>query len=214
MPYFDAMQQASAYRRRKPTNYGDTGALQTEQGNQFDTAAGYADTANDAYLNAANNFDASKSINTYAQGAFSSISDALKKQIAATHGAAVGAGRFDSGFVDADTNDVYAAATKQLNDSIAQQAVAGAGLQLRNTEGLSQFGQNQQQTANDLLASQREFTENAKREEEERKRKKRSGIGGAIGGVLGGVGGFLLSGGNPMAAYAGYKGGSAIGSSF
>lgn len=214
MAYFDAMQQASNYRRRKPANYGDANALGTEQGQNFDTASGYADTANDAFMNASNNFDASKSVNTYAQGAFGSISDALKKSIASTHGAAVGAGRFDSGFVDQDTNDVYAQATKQLSDSIAQQSVSAAGLQQRNTEALGQFGQNQQNTANDLLASRREELINTQREEEERKRKKKSGIGSAIGGILGAATGFIGGGFNPATAALGYKAGSALGGSF
>lgn len=198
--------------RRRPVNYNDRNALATEQGSQYSTAAGYGDQANADYLHGAENFDASKSLNTYAKGAFGSISNALNTQINQIKGSAVGAGRFDSGFVDQDSTDATTRIMNDFSNNIAQQSLGAAQLQQRNTEGLAQFGQGQQGTANDLLASRREELENNAREEEQRKRQKRAGIGGAIGGVLGAAGGFIAGG--PAGAMGGYKAGSAIGSAF
>ncbi|HTJ62147.1 MAG TPA: hypothetical protein VL333_13230 [Candidatus Saccharimonadales bacterium] len=213
MGFNDMMVAANPYgRRRPPVNWNDPNATAAEQGDQYNTASGYGDRANSDYLGAAENFDASKALNTYAQGAYGSISDALKKQLSDLSGQATGAGRFDSGFYDQDNGTVINQATKQLADSIAQQSMGALGAQQRNTEGLAAFGQSQQGTANDLLAARREEQVNAQREQDAQKRAKKRGIGGLIGGVIGGAGGFLLGG--PAGAAAGYGIGSQVGSSF
>lgn len=179
---------------------------------QMGGAFGRAGSALDTYQNFASNFDASKALNTYAQGAWGSISDALKKNLQAESGSAVGAGRINTGFYDEDRGTIYNQATKQLSDSIAQQSLGAAGLQANVMQGYGNFGLNEQNTGLDLLTSRREELENAAREEDARKRQKKRGVGGLIGGVLGGVGGFLVSGGNPAGAFEGYQLGSAAGS--
>ena len=213
MGYNDMMVAANPYGRRKaPVNWNDMGATANEQGDQYNAASGYADQGNDAYLSAAKNFDASGALNTYAKGAYGSISDALKQQLGTLSGQAVGAGRFDSGFYDQDNGTVINQATKQLADSIAQQSMGALSAQQRNTEGLAAFGGQQQGQANDLLAARREEQVNAQREADANKRAKKRGIGSLIGGIVGGAGGFLLGG--PAGAAAGYGIGSQVGGSF
>lgn len=217
MGYGDMMTGAIKRKTAKApagVDFGDSASMQTEAQNQYGTEAGYGSDASSAYLERAKSFDPQAAVSQYAQGAWGSISDALKKQLSDTRGGAVGAGRYDSGYLDEDQGTVINQATKQLSDSIAQQSVAASGQSLANTTAMGNFGQGATQDANELLSGQREFQYNKEREDAERARKKRSGIGSAIGGVIGGAGAFLATGGNPLAAYAGYKGGSAIGGAF
>lgn len=204
----------SVARRRRPVNFNDPNALAAEQGNIYNTAGSYGDTANSTFLSQAQSFDASKALNQYARGAFANVSQGLKSMLADDRGRQVGAGRFDSGFADEDAGNIYGRVMSDFTNNLSTQALGAAGMQQRNTESIGQFGLQQQGMATDLLMSRREELENNAREEAERKRQKKRGIGGAIGGVIGGVGGFIASGGNPMGAYAGYKFGSGVGSSF
>jgi hypothetical protein len=132
------------------------------------------------------NYNPQQAVNTYAQGAWGSISEALKQNLAAEEGAAVGAGRLNTGFYDQDRGEIYGRATGQLTNAIAQQSLGAEGLRLRGMED-----------SGDLLTSQYESAENDRREEEQRKRKNRSGLAGAIGTGLG-----YLAGG-PVGGYVG-----------
>jgi hypothetical protein len=96
-------------------------------------------------------------------------------------------------------------ATQQFSNDLAQQSLGAASLDLRNTESLGQFGNERSGRATDLLLSRSEQVQNDARAEEERKRKNRSGllggIGTAIGYGLGGpVGGYI---GGAIGSYAG-----------
>lgn len=192
--------------------YGTVSAVQGAQDAQIDRERGYGNAASDAYLSRATNFDASASLNQYAKGAYNTISTGLKQTLGNLSGSAVGAGRFDSGFYDEDQGVVINNATQQLNDSIAQQSVAAAGLQQQNDAGLGQFGQRYTEDANDLLMSRSEQVQNDAREAAERARRKKRGIGSAIGAVVGGVGGFFAGG--PKGAVGGAKAGAQIGGGF
>ncbi|HJX76243.1 MAG TPA: hypothetical protein VJ247_07780 [Gaiella sp.] len=198
-------------RKRAPVNFNDRGALATEEGNQYNDAAGYADRGNEAFLDQATNFDANKSLNDYARGAFANVSAGLDQTLAKLKGGAVAAGRADSGFFDQDSGDVVRNVMSDFSNNLATHALDAAGLQQQNTAALGQFGQSQQGTATDLLTARREELENKAREEEAAKKKKRSGIGGAIGGVLGGVAGSIIPG---VGTALGAGLGSAIGKMF
>lgn len=177
----------------------------------YDEEAGYGRDASRGYLERASNFDASKAVNTYARGAWGSISKALGHELTRLGGNAVGQGRFDSGFYDEDQGVVINNATDQFNDAIAQQSVTAAGMDLRNAEGLASFGSRARENASEMAASQREIEENAWREEQARKRRRRGGIASAIGQTIGGVGGFFLGG--PAGAAAGARIGGGLGQS-
>lgn len=210
MGYGDVMN--SAARRRRPVNFNDPNALATEEGNTYGSAAGYGDQANSEFMQRATSFDPTAALNQYAKGAFANVSQGLKQQLDTMRGAAVGQGRFDTGYRDQDEQGVTQNVMRDFTNNLSQQALGAVGMQQRNTESIGQFGQNQQGMATDLLMSRREELINDQRAADERKRRKRSGIGSAIGGVLGGVGGFIAGG--PAGAYAGYGIGSSVGGAF
>lgn len=188
-------------------DYSRTG-LRKRQNRQITREAGYGEQATDAYLDAATNFDASTALNTYARGAWGSISEALGEQLRGLSGAAVGAGRFDSGFYDEDQGTLVNRATGQFSDAIAQQSMNALSAQQRNTEGLGAFGTRRAENELDLTAAQREEEENAFREEQARKRRRRGGIGSAIGAALGAAAGSFIPG---VGTAAGAKLGGGLG---
>lgn len=199
------------YRRTYLTGAPGSSGARAFQNQQIEDAQNYADRGIGDYLGAAENFDASKALNNYAQGAWGSISTALKQQLQDLSGQATGAGRFDSGFYDEDQGVLVNRALGQFSNDIAQQSMNALDAQQRNTAGLGQFGENQASDARDLVASRYETDENAAREDAERKRRKKAGVWGTIGGALGaGVG--ALSGGGLAGAQAGWGMGSSIGS--
>jgi hypothetical protein len=211
MGYGDMMQGAIRRKRpagQPPVDFGDAGSMQTAAQSQYGTEAGYGSDASSAYLARAKAFDPSAAVQQYAQGAWGSIADGLKRSIADQRGAEVGAGRFDSGFNDEDTQGVYRTATDQLSSALARESVTAAGLQLQNNEGLARFGQSSTQDANDLLASEREFQAN----QAEQRKKNKSSKGGAIGGALGTAAGAFFGG--PVGAGIGGSIGSALGGLF
>lgn len=215
MAYGSAVMGASAYRSRRPaTNFNDRGNLANEQGGAYTDAAGMGDQANQTFLNNATTFDAKQGLNDYAKGAWSNVSQGLDQTLARLKGQAVGAGRADSGFFDQDQGDVIRNVTSDFTNNLATKSLDAQGQQLSNTQALGQFGQNQQNTANDLLTSRREELENNARDEAEKKAKKKSGIGSALGGILGAATGFIGGGFNPATAALGYKAGSAVGGMF
>lgn len=212
MPYAQAMtgmiRRRAGAPGRQPVNFGDQGSMQGAAQDAYNQEAGYGSDATSTYLQRAKSFDPTAAVQQYAQGAWGSISDGLKRSIADQRGAEVGAGRFDSGFNDEDTQGVYRTATNQLANSVAQQSVAAAGLGLQNNEDLGRFAQSTTQDANDLLASEREYQANLA----EQKKKNRGAKGSAIGGALGtGVGAFF---GGPLGAGIGGSIGSALGGLF
>lgn len=193
------------YKDPRDNSWNEGGQLINRQAEYGNRAQDWGNTANQAYLDRSLNFNAGEAINRYAQGAWGQLKGQFDKNLMSLKGNSVGAGRLDTGFFDEDTGDLYRSTVSDFGDAISRQAVAGAGLDLENNRGLSQFGANQQGEYADMLMSRREEVTNNDREKNERKRKKKRGIAGAIGGVIGGVGGFIASGGNPAGAYAGYK---------
>src|SRR5688572_13081478 len=83
---------------------------QDSAGAQFQTALGAnrnaANTATDAYLDKATNFDAGASFKEFADGAYGSFQTNLGKELRNLAGRSVGAGRLDTGFFDEDQGQV------------------------------------------------------------------------------------------------------------
>lgn len=191
--------------RPRTQGYGTTAGVQAAGDDQIATQSAYGARGTEDYLNAAENFDASASLNKYAQGAWGNISSALGQTLREQAGQAVGGGRFDSGFYDEDKGTVINRATSQFSNDIAQQSLGAAQLQQRNTESLGAFGSERTGMGNELLAARSEQVQNDEREQAERKRKGRSGLYGAIGMGLGnlvapGIGGMI---GGAIGSYAG-----------
>lgn len=155
----------------------------------------------DTQINRDLGYDASAALNKYAQGAWGSVNEGLKQTLADTRGRSVGAGRFDSGYLDEDQGMVIRQTANDFSNNLAQQSL--------NAERLTQDVRGR---GEDALWGRTEQVTNDAREQEARKRQKKRGIFGAIGGLIGGAGGFLLGG--PAGAVAGAKAGSTIGGAF
>lgn len=208
MGYNDVL--ANMRRRQQPgSRYSTVAGVQGAQDEMIDRESQYGERGTTDYLDRAEHFDASAALNKYAGGAWNSIQTALKSTLADTRGRSVGAGRFDSGFLDEDQGEVINRATSQFSNDIAQQSMGALAAEQRNTESLGNFGNERSGRATDLLLSRSEQVQNDAREEEERRRKSRGGIAGALGGALGAAGGFLVGG--PAGAMAGYNIGSGVG---
>lgn len=210
MAYSDVLTGSKRRNRRTVTDFGNMSDLNAAAGNAYNEEAGYGSDATQTYLDRAKNFNAADALNNYAQGAWGSVSEGLKKMLADQEGAAVGAGRFNTGYLDQDKGTVIRDVTRDFTNNIAQQSLNAAGLQERNDQGLGQFGQNAAQDANDMLTGQREFVYNQDVQADALKRKRRAGIGGLLGGALGAGVGFF-AGGGPAGAAAGWKYGSQAG---
>lgn len=146
-------------------------------------------------------YNAQDALNRYAQGAWGSVQQGLQQTLADTRGRSVGAGRFDSGYLDEDQGMVIRQTADDFGNRLAQQSM--------NAEQLTQDVQGR---GEDALWGRTEQAMNDERDAAERKRRKKSGIFGAIGTALGGAGGFLLGG--PAGAAAGAKIGGSIGGAF
>lgn len=147
------------------------------------------------------NYDASAALDRYARGAWGSVSQGLQQTLADTRGKSVGAGRFDSGYLDEDQGTVIRQTANDFSNNLAMQAM--------NAENLTQ---NVRGRGEEQLWGRTEQAMNDQREADARKRQRKRGIFGAIGTALGGVGGFLVGG--PAGAAAGAKVGGTIGGAF
>lgn len=146
-------------------------------------------------------YDASDALNRYAQGAWGSVQEGLKRTLADANGEAVGAGRFDSGYLDEDKGVIIRDTANNFSRNLAQQAM--------NAENLTQDVRGR---GLDALWGRTEQVTNDAREAEARRRQKKRGIFGAIGSVLGGIGGAIVGG--PAGAAIGGKIGGSIGGAF
>ncbi|MEP6990077.1 MAG: hypothetical protein ABJA80_04035 [bacterium] len=185
MPYADVV--AAARARRQPTpDYSTVAGVQAGQ---------------DQAIGSDMNYDASAALDKYARGAYASVSDGLQRTLADTRGRSVGAGRFDSGYLDENQGEVIRQTQNDFSNNLAQQSMNAE----RTTQDVRGRGE-------DLMLARSEQVQNDARDMAERARRKRSGIGSAIGSVLGGAGGAYLGG--PWGASVGAQLGGAVGGSF
>jgi hypothetical protein len=113
-----------------------------------------AERAEDTYLDRATNFDATDYVNKAAQGAWNQFMPQLNRDIGTLRGQQVGMGRLDTGFATEDEDRLVAESTGRFTDQLAQTAVEGAGLQLRNDQGLGDFGSQYGNRYLDLISGQ------------------------------------------------------------
>jgi len=175
-------------------------------------AGGRGEQAQDAYISRASSFDASKSLNDWARGAYANVSAGLDRRLRDLSGAAVGSGRLNTGFFDEDQGQLIRDTQADFTNNLSQQALGAAELQQRNDTSLGAYGERQTEFATDIAQSRREEMINAAREQAERARRRKRGIGSAIGGALGAAGGFLLGG--PAGAATGWNVGRSVAGSF
>lgn len=207
---WDQIQALLAKRRQNP-NYTEGGYTASVDAAGADAMA-RGGVAQDAYLESATNFDASKSLNAWAEGAYTNVRQGLNRTLGDLAGRAVGAGRLNTGFFDEDQGRVITDTMANFNADLAEHSMQAVALQQANDRELGEYGQRETEFGTDVAQSRREELINARREAEARRRQKKRGIGSLIGGVVGAAGGFALGG--PAGAAGGWRAGSQIGGSF
>jgi len=178
------------------------------------TAAGTE--AQDQYRKTAEGFDPTAAIQKYAGAqwdqAINDPTQGLKRQLSDLGGKAVGAGRLDTGFYDADQGDVINNVTKTFGNQVASTAVDAAKMGQENNQNLGAYGERQSQLGLDVAGSRYSELQQKAADDAARARSKKRGIGSMIGGVLGAGAGFFTGG--PAGIGTGYKIGSTIGGGF
>jgi hypothetical protein len=162
----------------------------------------YGERGTEAYLDRAENFDASAALDRYAGGAWNSVQAGLRRSLADVRSNAVGAGRFDSGFLDEDQGTVMTDAVSGFQNRLMEASMGALSAQQRNTESLGAFGSERSGRAGEMLSARSEQVQNDAREEAARRRRNNSSLlsglgtlaGTAIGGPLGGAAGGAIGG--------------------
>jgi len=160
--------------------------------------------AEDDYLARARGFDARKGASEAARGYFNQFGDKLNKMIRNLRGAQVGSGRLDTGFGNEDQDELIQGGIRDLNDTLATNALQAESLNLRNTEGLGGFGERTTGRYLDILGGNRDaamMDEEARRAQEAKKKSGLFGLIGRVGGSLLGPAGGVL--GNKLGNYLG-----------
>ncbi len=182
-----------SFRGRFVTGMNESYRTSNETGQEFRRRA----TAYDPY----------EAVRTAATGAFEELRPELERSVEDLRGQQVAMGRLNTGFANEDEDRLVEGAFRNLNNEVARNSVAAAGLDLQGINALGAFSQHARDQYLDLVAGGLDHIT----AEENAKKQKRGGLFGALGSIVGGVGGFVLSGGNPIGAYAGAKAGGSIG---
>lgn len=132
--------------------------------------------AEDEYLTRAKGFDARGSLRESVGALYDQFVQGAGRKIRDLRGGMVGAGRLGGGYGELDESEAVYDMGRDLNQRVAGMALDAEGMNLRNTEGIGQFGQNTSGRYLDLLSG------NLDREQAERnaKRQERSAKWGAI----------------------------------
>jgi hypothetical protein len=165
----------------------------------MDPAQRTAQSTEADYLRRARSYDPQESFERSAGAARAGYREQLQRDLRDEEGAAVGAGRLDTGFYDEDRGEVMRRSDESFNRELAGMALNTEGLRLRNQEGLGQYSQFASNRYLDLMAGGLDRAE----AEAEAKRRRGGGFGRFLGTVAGGVGGFLVGGPAGAAAGAG-----------
>lgn len=170
----------------------DPGQSQTERSfeQSIGDAGAAAKTAQGRYQTDSAGFDPGAAFKEYASGAQGDFNKQLGQQLRDLGGKAVGQGRFDSGFYDADQGQVIRDVSSDFSNRIAQGALQTSGMRLGQIGQEGQYALGQSGMYNDLLAGQLD-RETAK---QNAKRQQRSDLWGTIGKIGGQIGAAALGG--------------------
>lgn len=153
--------------------------------------------AEDEYLTRARGFDADEAAGRSAKAQFDTFREDLAEDLGDLRGEQVGAGRLDTGYRFDDEDELIEGGIRDLNRGIAGRAVQTAGMNLRNTEGIGQYGQDTTGRYLDILGSERDADlqlEEMRRKDEANRKKGMFGLAGRVGGTLLGPAGDKLGG--------------------
>lgn len=137
--------------------------------------------AEDEYLDRATNFDARGAARESAGAMYEDFARELERGIGDIRGGQVGMGRLGTGWGFGDEDEYIGEGRRDLTRSLASRALDAESLNLRNTEGLGNYGQNTTNRYLDVLAGNRD----AQMLEDQQKRSKKAGLWGLGGSMLG-----------------------------
>lgn len=155
----------------------------------LDPTQNQANRAQNFYLDKATSFDPSAAFERTANAAGQRFRRTVGDEVGKLRGQQVGMGRLDTGFATQDEDRIVTELGARQQEDLDANALNATSLDLRNTEGVGQYGISQGNTYLDLLSGQmdRETAEkNAKRQ-----------MWASILGGLTGAGGMFL-GANPL----------------
>jgi hypothetical protein len=179
---------APAPAARRPGQYDRTQLVETrlaEADASRTRGRGYADEG----AQRMRGFNPQQALNTYAQGAWGSISEALGRQLRDYEGESVGAGRFDSGFYDEGRGELVQGAVREFTNQLSSQAMNAAGMEQQNNAQLTAYGTGEYDRGYESLVDYQNFVEGKHMANKDRKAYQRgAALGGAtsIGAALAG----------------------------
>lgn len=135
-------------------------------------------------------FDARGYARDFTDAAFADFREDFGENMDDLRGSQVGRGRINSGFGFEEEDRLFRDMGRDLNRELGRAAFTSAGLDLRNTEGMTATAEGSRGRYLDLLAGERDAgiaRENAKRQE-------RGGLFGALGSVAGSIFGGPIGG--------------------
>lgn len=175
---------------------------------QYNAAMTQAQTAGAGaeaeYLQRAKGFDASRSLRESVGGLYDQFVQGAGRKVNELRGGMVGAGRLGGGYGALDESEAVYDMGRDLNSRVATMAMDAEGMNLRNNEGLSQFGQNTTGRYTDMLSGSLDRQTAAANARQQKKGSiwgslaglAGSALGGPMGGMLGkAVGGLFKRGG-------------------
>jgi hypothetical protein len=177
---------------------------QTQYDQATRTAGTAGQTAGSYYLGRATTFDPYAAAERSAQGQFGSFRTALNRDLSTLRGQQVGMGRLNSGWAQSGEDELVTHGLEDLNNRIAANSLAAAGLDEQNFSNVGNYGLAQTGMYNDLLSGKLDRDQAAANA-------KRARRGGLLGG-LGAVAGLALGG--PEGAAVGQAAGQGLGSFF
>jgi hypothetical protein len=155
--------------------------------------------AGGAYMDRAQNFDASSYAKTAAEGAWQGISADLKRNLGELRGDQAGMGRLNTGWGQGDEDQLYTGALDRLNGELARGSFQAAGLDQANTQNLGAYGLQQAGMANDLDVAAIDRQTAAANAKAQNRTSLFGSLAGAAGTVLGGpIGGMAAKWGSQL----------------
>ncbi len=182
--------------RQKPRNPSDPESKVRSITDQLERdAAGFSESGSrlsGAYDEGIMSFDPREAYQEYARGAAAESEGVLGERLKAMQ---AGAGnRLDTGFYDIDRGDVIRNVRADLSNRLAQGALQASGQRLGQLEGMGALGLRRGELGAEIRAGSADRYQAMANVEEQRRRRRRSGIAGLLGTAAGAVIGSAVPG--------------------
>lgn len=117
------------------------GRLERTALEELERSRGVGREAENEFFQRSLGFDAQAAAEESSRGIIGSLSGDLQKNLEFARGQAVGSGRLETGFFDEDRGRLFEDFNERVANAIARNALSAQQLNLANTQGIGQFGQ-------------------------------------------------------------------------